>query len=63
LRALNEFITEFTDMFGAVGSEGRAWLATPVPALSNLEPLDLLLSGKIERVTALLGRANRGEAA
>lgn len=63
LRALNEFITEFIEMFGTGSPEGRTWLTTPIPALGNLEPLDLLLAGKIERVSALLGRANRGEAA
>jgi uncharacterized protein (DUF2384 family) len=60
---LNEFLTEFIEMFGNGSTEGRTWLTTPIPALDNLEPLDLLLAGKIERVTALLGRANRGEAA
>jgi len=63
LGTLSEFVTEFMDMFGPAGSEGLLWLRTPVPALRNTTPLDLILAGKIDQVTTVLGRANRGEMA
>ncbi len=63
LRALREFVAEFRDMFGRAVEDGREWLITAVPALGDREPLSLLAEGRVERVTALLGRANRGEAA
>jgi putative toxin-antitoxin system antitoxin component (TIGR02293 family) len=63
LRALREFVAEFRDMFSRSLDDGRDWLTTSVPALGNRDPLGLLMEGRVERVTALLGRANRGEAA
>jgi putative toxin-antitoxin system antitoxin component (TIGR02293 family) len=63
LRALREFVAEFRDMFGRATDDGREWLVTSVPALGDREPLSLLVEGRVERVTALLGRGNRGEAA
>lgn len=63
LGGLAEFTVEFHDMFGRAIADGREWLQTPLPALGGREPLSLLLEGRVERVTALLGRANRGEPA
>lgn len=58
---LKEIVGEFDEMFGVAPEDGYAWLRTRVPALGRKCPLDVLRAGGIERVLALLGRANRGE--
>lgn len=58
---LKELVGEFDEMFVAAPEDGYAWLRTRVPALGRKCPLDVLRAGGIERVLALLGRANRGE--
>jgi uncharacterized protein (DUF2384 family) len=58
LEALEEFLRE---LFLTLRPDGaRAWLETPVPALEDRRPLDLLLEGRIEPLTRLLLRLNLG---
>jgi uncharacterized protein (DUF2384 family) len=61
LRTFSAIVAEFCDMFGDAVDDGGAWLDTPLPALGDRTPLDLLRAGQLERIAALLGRANRGE--
>lgn len=56
--ALNEFQQELLDLV-APGA-AREWLRTPVPALDDRRPLDLLEQGRIEPLTRLLMRMNLG---
>jgi hypothetical protein len=48
-------------MFGNAAQDGQEWLNDMLPSFDGRTPLSLLLEGRIERVTTILGRANRGE--
>jgi hypothetical protein len=48
-------------MFSGAPQDGEEWLNDPLPSLDGRTPLSLLFEGRIERITMILGRANRGE--
>lgn len=56
--ALREFQQELLETM-APGA-ARAWLHTPVPALDDRRPVELLETGRIEPLTRLLIRLNLG---
>lgn len=59
LEALEELLTEVQRTFRSPNA-ARAWLAREVEALEGKRPRDLLLEGRVERVTALLAALNLG---
>jgi putative toxin-antitoxin system antitoxin component (TIGR02293 family) len=59
IRALVDLLDLLTATFGSA-DEARAWLATPLPALANRRPLELLRRGRIEEVQEVLGRIAHG---
>lgn len=60
LSALREFYTELTDAFSSLDAS-RRWLSeSHPPAFAARTPLEMLLAGKMERVTALLWSLNNG---
>lgn len=59
LESLEEFLAEVRTTFRDVAGT-REWLATRAPAFRDQRPLDLLLDGRIERVTAALQAFNTG---
>lgn len=60
LSALHEFYTELKDAFSSLEAS-RRWLWESRPqSFAGKTPLELLLAGKMERVTALLWSLNNG---
>jgi hypothetical protein len=60
LVALQEFYTELRDAFRTLGA-ARRWLHEErLPAFGGRTPLEMLLDGKLERVTGLLWNMNNG---
>lgn len=59
LESLEELLTELRGTFRDA-TTARTWLSTRVPAFSDQRPIDLLLGGRIERVTAGLLALNVG---
>ncbi len=60
LAALEEFYTELRDAFASLKA-ARHWLWEAHPqSFGGQTPLDMLLAGKLERVTALLWSLNAG---
>jgi len=60
LAALEEFDTELRDAFSSLDAARRwLWEARP-PLLGGQIPVDVMLAGKLERVTALLWSLNAG---
>ncbi len=59
LEALQEFLTELRRTFKDADAAQR-WLSREVPALDSQIPLQLLLEGRIERLTAGLIALNIG---
>jgi len=60
LRALREFYDELRSAFRTLAA-ARRWLREErVAAFRNRTPLELLLDGKLERVTGLLWNMNNG---
>jgi uncharacterized protein (DUF2384 family) len=56
--ALREFQQELLETMDR--DSARAWLQTPVPALDDRRPAELLQAGRIEPLTRLLIRLNLG---
>ena len=59
MESLDELLREIRATFRRPNAAKR-WLDTRVPAFGDQRPLDLLLSGRIERVTAALQALNSG---
>lgn len=59
LESLDELVREIRATFKRTGS-ARRWLDSRVAAFGDQRPLDLLLGGRIERVTAALQALNSG---
>jgi transcriptional regulator with XRE-family HTH domain len=59
LESLGELVTEIRKTFRK-GDGARRWLATEAPAFGGQRPLELLLAGRIERVTSALQALNAG---
>ncbi len=59
MESLDELLRELRATFRRTNAAKR-WLETPVPAFGDQRPLDLLLGGRIERVTAALQAFNSG---
>ncbi len=59
LESLEELLAELRKTFRRVEAAKR-WLNTKVPDFADQRPLDLLLGGRIERVTAGLQAFNTG---
>ena len=59
LEALEELLTEIRATFRKTKA-AREWLNAHVPAFDDRRPLDLLLEGRIERVTSALRALNVG---
>lgn len=59
MESLDELLRELRATFRRTNAAKR-WLETPVPAFGDQRPLDLLLGGRIERVTAALQALNSG---
>jgi hypothetical protein len=60
LETLHEFVTELRDAFRTPEAARRwVWESRP-PILNGERPIDLLLAGKMERVTAVLWAVNNG---
>jgi hypothetical protein len=60
LSALQELYTELTDAFNSLDASRRwLWESHPAP-FSGKTPVEMLLAGKMERVTALLWSLNNG---
>lgn len=61
LDSLAEFMAELERMVKDP-AHARWWLDRPVPLLDNRTPRDLLLEGRIEKLTGLLYNVNSGNA-
>jgi uncharacterized protein (DUF2384 family) len=59
LKSLDELLREFRTTFRTTRA-ARVWLRTRVPAFHDRRPLDLLLDGRIGRLTAALQALNAG---
>lgn len=59
LESLDEMLREVRASFRRTEA-ARRWLSTRVGAFGNERPIDLLLDGRIERVTAALQALNSG---
>ena len=59
LESLEELITEVRATFRKTEA-ARRWLGTRVRAFDGQRPIDLLMEGRIERVTAALQALNGG---
>jgi transcriptional regulator with XRE-family HTH domain len=59
LEALGELMRELRRTFRSDGAV-REWLDRSVPAFGNRSPRELLLQGKVERITAALEALNSG---
>ncbi len=60
LSALREFYTELRDAFSSLDAS-RRWLRDSHPqSFAGKTPFEMLLAGKMERVTALLWSLNNG---
>jgi hypothetical protein len=60
LAALQEFYAELRDAFRTLEAARRWLYETRLPAFANSTPLEMLLEGKLERVTGLLWNMNNG---
>ena len=59
LENLDEFLAEVRATFGTSNAP-RRWIRARAPEFNDHRPLDLLLDGRIERVTAALRALNVG---
>ncbi len=59
MESLDELLREIRATFRRTNA-ARRWLDTRVSAFGDQRPIDLLLSGRIERVTAALQALNSG---
>jgi len=59
MESLDELLREIRATFRRPNAAKR-WLETRVPAFGDQRPLDMLLGGRIERVTAALQALNAG---